>query len=135
MNTRDRRKHKREQYLKKLENKGKPTLEQHVNLSESDKQVVDFGVKVGKRFLNLNKDLLPRVAFFFDSKGQTDKIVMLTKNEDATALLSVLDSQLHEKYIISGSFDPKIYFSIFKELNLVTTSAPKAKEIKKAKRK
>lgn len=89
--------------------------------NDFDKQVFDFGLKVGRTFLRYNPDLKPTVSFYFDKKDPNKKVVMFPGNEDCTMFLASLDVQLHEKFILPRAmgFDNRIYFLIFKELGLL----------------
>jgi len=89
--------------------------------NDFDKQVFEFGLKVGKTFLKYNPDLKPTISFYFDKKDPNKRVLMFPKNEDCTTFLASLDAQLHEKFILPGAetFNQKIYFMIFKELGLI----------------
>ena len=88
--------------------------------NDFDKQVFEFGLKVGRTFLHYNPDLKPTISFYFDSKNP-NRLLMFPKNGDCSMFLASLDAQLHEKFILPGamSFDSRIYYMIFKELGLL----------------
>ncbi len=85
--------------------------------NDFDKQVLDYAVKVGKTFLKHNPDIKPSVSFFMD-KSKT-RLVMMIKDEDTSAFVANLDRQLHEKFIIDGTFDTRIYYLLLKHLGLL----------------
>ena len=63
--------------------------------NDFDKQVFEFGLKVGKTFLKYNPDLKPTISFYFDKKDPNKRVLMFPKNEDCTTFLASLDAQLH----------------------------------------
>jgi hypothetical protein len=89
--------------------------------NDFDKQVFEFGLKVGKTFLKYNTDLKPTISFYFDKKDPNKQVMMFPKNEDCSMFLASLDVQLHEKFVLPGAsqFNNKIYLMIFRELGLL----------------
>jgi hypothetical protein len=96
-----------------------PAPEQQIVLDEKDKQILDFALKVGKTVLRYNPDLKPSFTFLFSKKEPNKKVVMVPRNEDCSMFLSAIEYQLHDKFIIDGEFDRKIYYVLFKQLGLI----------------
>jgi hypothetical protein len=44
---------------------------------------------------------------------------MVPRNEDCSMFLSAIEYQLHDKFIIDGEFDRKIYYVLFKQLGQI----------------
>lgn len=93
-------------------------MSQEINLdNEFDKQVLDYAIKVGKAFLKYNTDIKPSVSFYMDRSKV--RLVMMIRDEATSAFIANLDRQLHEKFIIDGAFDTRIYYLLLKHLGLL----------------
>lgn len=85
---------------------------------EIEFKIYDFALEVGKKIMQMNKDLNPAVQFRFNSKDP-NKMFMSIKNDDAATFFAQLEYQIKDKFIIEGAIDAKIYYLLLYELGLM----------------
>jgi hypothetical protein len=81
-------------------------------------KIYDYALEVGRKIMQMNKDLNPAVRFQFDSKNP-NHMIMLHRNDDAATFFAQLEYQIKEKFIIDGAIDAKIYYLLLFELGLM----------------